>query len=165
MQTRNDGTHVILPAAARSQDGRTAPDCLERRSVSPMEKCATTVPVLQISSAATSSQSAEDCTAHPNSTQEYGIVAQSIEWCIIVYYRMNDDGQQVEQSTTVSVRSLHIAQFLTGFPTFHTQGKSSSSRLMGCPSTMRMSTSRSQAYGSTSLSLQVSINEHSTAQR
>jgi hypothetical protein len=39
-----------------------------------MEKCATMVPVLQISSAATPSQSAEDGTAHQDLTQEYEIV-------------------------------------------------------------------------------------------
>lgn len=68
MEPRNDGTHVILPAAAPIDRRPDRADCLFRSSVRPMEKCATTVPALQIGSAATPSQSAEDCTARRNST-------------------------------------------------------------------------------------------------
>lgn len=79
MQTRNDGTHVILTAAApidRRPDRARLSVTMLRQSA---EKCATPVPVLQKSSAATPSQSAEDCTAHRNSTPDYGIATLIIE--------------------------------------------------------------------------------------
>lgn len=41
----------------------------------------------------------------------------------------------------VSVRPLHFGQLLTGFSAFHAHGSNSSRRLIGCPSTMRESTS------------------------
>jgi hypothetical protein len=42
---------------------------------------------------------------------------------------------------TVSVWRLHMPQVLTAFADFQFHGSSSSSRLIGCPSTMRWSTS------------------------
>jgi hypothetical protein len=42
---------------------------------------------------------------------------------------------------TVSVGALHMPQILTAFVGFQFQGSNSSSRLIGCPSTMRWSTS------------------------
>ena len=41
----------------------------------------------------------------------------------------------------VSVRVLHFSQFLTGFPAFHAHGSNSPRRLIGYPSTIRVSTS------------------------
>lgn len=51
------------------------------------------------------------------------------------------DVQGPDGCTRVSVRRLHFAQLLTGFPAFHAHGSNSSRRLMECPSTMRESTS------------------------
>ena len=41
----------------------------------------------------------------------------------------------------VSVRVLHFSQLLTGFPAFHAHGSNSPRRLIGYPSTIRVSTS------------------------
>lgn len=50
-------------------------------------------------------------------------------------------GQGWEGRPTVSVWRLHMPQILTAFADFQFHGSSSSSRLTGCPSTMRWSTS------------------------
>jgi hypothetical protein len=93
MQTRNDGTHVILPAAVpkmrrpdrarllvtllRQSDGRVHHD--GSRAANKQRN----YPV------------AEDSTAHRNSTPKSGIVAQSIDSCIIVSLKRNDDVRKV----------------------------------------------------------------------
>jgi hypothetical protein len=46
------------------------------------------------------------------------------------------------QAQSVSVRSLHLTHPLTGFSSFQVHGSSESRRLTGCPSTIRVSTSR-----------------------
>ena len=49
------------------------------------------------------------------------------------------DGQH--RNSIVSVRVLHFSQLLTGFPAFHAHGSNSPRRLIGYPSTIRVSTS------------------------
>ena len=46
-----------------------------------------------------------------------------------------------EGAADVSVRVLHFSQLLTGFPAFHAHGSNSPRRLIGYPSTIRVSTS------------------------
>lgn len=74
MQTRNDGTHVILHAAEPIADCRTALDCLCDAPSVRWKSAQLLVRAPQISSATTPWQSAEDCSAHRNSTPECGIV-------------------------------------------------------------------------------------------
>ena len=50
-------------------------------------------------------------------------------------------GQGGGERPAVSVWRLHMPQILTAFADFQFHGSSSSSRLIGCPSTMRWSTS------------------------
>jgi hypothetical protein len=56
-------------------------------------------------------------------------------------YRTHDQGRVQRRQPTVSVRRLHMPQILTAFADFQFQGSNSSTRLIGCPSTMRWSTS------------------------
>jgi hypothetical protein len=49
--------------------------------------------------------------------------------------------QRRRRGSDVSVRVLHFSQLLTGFPAFHAHGSNSPRRLIGYPSTIRVSTS------------------------
>lgn len=65
-----------------------------------MANCATTARALQKCSRNTPSQSAEDCTAHRNSTLESRIVTQRIDSYIIALWKRDDDVAEISQSTT-----------------------------------------------------------------
>jgi hypothetical protein len=67
-----------------------------------------------------------DMRIHRRTSQDIASVAK----------RRSDEGRP-----TVSVWRLHMPQVLTAFADFQFHGSSSSSRLIGCPSTMRWSTS------------------------
>lgn len=48
-------------------------------------------------------QSAEDCTAHRNSTPERAIAAQRMDSCIIVFLKMNDDVEKSVQEQPIKM--------------------------------------------------------------
>lgn len=83
MQTRNDGTRVILPAAAsllRLPDRARLPVTLLRQTDGKLRHDGSSAAFVQPQHP---SQSAEDCTAHRNSMPERGIVTQRIDSYII----------------------------------------------------------------------------------
>ena len=94
------------------------------------------------------SMNAEDCTAHQDSQPErIGSAASRAARLIAQQRKFGCFGEQEtkmagkEKSDPVSVRVLHFSQLLTGFAAFHAHGSNSPRRLIGYPSTIRVSTS------------------------